>query len=140
MAFNEEIIAEFHANDGHVETMGFGDSLVVLHSVGARSGRELQNPLMGLPNEDGSVLVVGTAGGSPKHPAWVYNVRAHPELTIERRVDGGIVTQRVTARELGDDEWEAAWQRFVDRSRGFAEYLKTAEGRRFPIFALTPIG
>jgi deazaflavin-dependent oxidoreductase (nitroreductase family) len=138
MAFNEDIIKEFRENNGHVSTMGFGDALIVLHTTGARSGRELENPLMGLIDDDGSVLVIGSAGGSPKNPAWVFNLRANPSTTIERRVDEAVVTQQVTARELNDDEWPAAWQRFTERSQGFVEYTKTAEGRHFPIFALTP--
>ncbi|GAA3964943.1 nitroreductase/quinone reductase family protein [Gordonia caeni] len=138
MGFNDDIIAEFRANDGIVTTMGFGKSLVVLHTVGARSGRPLENPLMGLPSESGGVLVIGSAGGSPKNPAWVHNVRAEPNITIERHVDDGIVREQVTARELHDDEWEAAWATFTARSRGFEKYTETAEGRRFPIFELTP--
>ncbi|MCV7192859.1 nitroreductase/quinone reductase family protein [Mycolicibacterium brumae] len=136
MGFNEDIISEFRDNDGMVSTMGFGSDLVVLHTVGARSGRELESPLMGLPS-DGGILVVGSAAGSPKNPAWVYNLRAHPDITVERRGDDGIVTEQVRARELGDDEWDSAWTRFTDRSKGFAEYTKTAQGRRFPIFELT---
>lgn len=138
MGFNDDIIAEFRAHDGIVTTMGFGKSLVVLHSVGARSGRPLENPLMGLPSENGGVLVIGSAGGSPKNPAWVHNVRAEPNITIERHSDGGIVRERVTARELHGDEWDAAWAKFTARSRGFEKYTETAEGRRFPIFELTP--
>lgn len=136
MGFNDDIIAEFRAHDGIVTTMGFGENLVVLHSVGARSGRPLENPLMGLPSEHGGVLVIGSAGGSPKNPAWVYNVRAEPNITIERRDDGGIVREQVTARELHDDEWEAAWAKFTAQSKGFEKYTETAQGRHFPIFEL----
>ncbi|MEZ5210750.1 nitroreductase/quinone reductase family protein [Gordonia sp. PP30] len=139
MAFNEDIIAEFREHHGVVSTMGFGSHLVVLHTVGARTGRELENPLMGLPSGDGGILIVGSAGGSPKNPAWVHNLRANPDVTIERRGDDGIVTEQVHARELDDDEWAPAWKRFTDRSKGFGEYTKTAEGRRFPIFELQTI-
>lgn len=138
MGFNEDIIAEFRAHNGMVSTMGFGGNLVIVHSLGARSGRELDSPLLGLPTESGGVLIVGSGGGSPKTPAWVYNLRATPEVSIERRVDGSVVTQRVLARELSDDEWDPAWRRFTDKSRSFADYTKTAQGRRFPIFELIP--
>lgn len=138
MGFNNDIIAEFREHHGVVSTMGFGTSLVVVHTVGAKSGQIREQPLMGLPSDGGGVLIVGSGGGSPKDPAWVHNLRAHPDVTIERRGDDGIVTEEVTARELGADEWPAAWAKFTARSKGFTEYTKTAEGRRFPIFDLVP--
>ncbi|RZL78270.1 MAG: DUF385 domain-containing protein, partial [Rhodococcus sp. (in: high G+C Gram-positive bacteria)] len=63
--FNEIIINEFRSNNGHVSTAGFGDSLVVLHTIGAKSGAVRLNPLMAIP-EGESWLVVGSAAGSPK--------------------------------------------------------------------------
>ena len=138
MAFNDDIIAEFRNNDGHVSTMGFGDSLVVLHTIGARSGRELLSPLMGLTGANGHRMVVGSGGGSPKHPGWVHNLRAIPQIIVEYRGDNGIETAQVIAREVDDDEWDAAWKVFTSRSRGFEEYARTAEGRKFPIFELVP--
>ena len=138
MGFNEDIIAEFRAHEGVVSTMGFGASLVVVHLVGARSGQVREQPLMGLPSDDGGVLIIGSAGGSPKDPAWVHNLRAHPQVTIERRGEEGIIIEEVDAHELGEDEWPDAWARFTARSKGFDEYTQTAEGRRFPIFELVP--
>ncbi|WP_415975731.1 nitroreductase/quinone reductase family protein [Rhodococcus sp. 077-4] len=135
--FNQMIIDEFRSNGGHVSTAGFGDSLVVLHTIGAKSGEIRLNPLMAIP-EEGSWLVVGSAAGSPKDPAWVHNLRAHPAIDIEVPVDGAVQTIAVTVSEVPDGEWAGSWQKFLDASEGFAKYLETAEGRRFPIFRLSP--
>ena len=135
--FNQAIIDEFRKNGGHVATAGFGDALVVLHSIGAKSGEIRLNPLMAIP-EDGSWLIVGSAAGSPKHPAWVHNLRANPAIDIEAPGDGDVRTIAVDVSEVPDAEWESSWQKFLDASEGFAKYVETAEGRQFPIFRLTP--
>ncbi|MFY2788011.1 nitroreductase/quinone reductase family protein [Rhodococcus sp. KRD162] len=135
--FNQMIIEEFRENGGHVSTAGFGDALVVVHSIGAKSGEVRLNPLMAIP-EEGSWLIVGSAAGSPRDPAWVHNLRAHPSVDIEVPVDGAVQTVAVNASEVPDAEWDGSWQKFLDASSGFAKYVETAEGRRFPIFRLTP--
>ncbi|MBY3985699.1 nitroreductase family deazaflavin-dependent oxidoreductase [Rhodococcus fascians] len=135
--FNEMIIDEFRRNGGHVATAGFGDSLVVLHTIGAKSGAVRLNPLMAIPGEN-NWLVVGSAAGSPKDPAWVHNLRAHPAIDIEAPGDDGIRTVAVRAAEVPESEWDRQWQKSLDASEGFAKYTETAEGRRFPIFRLTP--
>ena len=135
--FNATIIDEFRGNDGHVETAGFGDNLLILHTVGAKSGQVREVPLFALPDGD-AWLVVGSAAGSPKDPAWVHNLRAHPQIDVEKPGDGGVETVAVTVTEIGDDEWVQTWDRFTTASSGFKEYEKTAEGRRFPIFRLAP--
>jgi deazaflavin-dependent oxidoreductase (nitroreductase family) len=134
--FNAPIIEEFRANGGTVATMGFGDHLVLVHSLGAKSGLERVNPVLGIPEGD-SWLVIASAAGSPKDPAWAYNLRAHPQVDIEVPAEGGAKVVPVTVSELPDGEWPAAWKRFTDQSPGFLEYTKTAQGRRFPIFRLT---
>ena len=137
--FNETIIDEFRSNDGTVSTMGFGRTLVILHSTGAKSGQERTSPLMSLPDAVGGRFIVGSAAGSPKDPAWVHNLRKNPEVTIEVAGDkGGIETHPATATELNPVEREQAWQAFVAASDGFQKYTETAEGRVFPIFRLTP--
>ncbi|GAA2053620.1 nitroreductase/quinone reductase family protein [Williamsia deligens] len=135
--FNAQIISEFRANGGHVETAGFGDNLLILHTIGAKSGQVREIPLFALP-DDAAWLVVGSAAGSPKHPAWVHNLRAHPQIDVEKPGQDGIDTVSVTVTEVADDDWAATWARFTEASPGFREYEKTAEGRRFPIFRLAP--
>ncbi|MEH3155382.1 MAG: nitroreductase/quinone reductase family protein [Gordonia paraffinivorans] len=135
--FNATIIDEFRSNGGHVETAGFGDNLLILHTVGAKSGKIRETPLFALPDGD-AWLVVGSAAGSPKDPAWVHNLRAHPQIDVEKPGGAGVETVSVTVSEVGDDEWAQTWKRFTTASSGFKDYEKTAEGRRFPIFRLVP--
>ena len=135
--FNQMIVDEFRNNGGHVSTAGFGDSLVVLHTIGAKSGKVRLNPLMAIP-EQGNWLIVGSAAGSPKDPAWVHNLRANPAIDVEVPKGGAVHTVAVHVSEVPDAEWENSWQKFLDASEGFAKYVETAEGRRFPIFRLTP--
>jgi len=129
--FNERIIAEFRANHGHVETAGFGDRLVILHTTGARSGRPRESPLMALPTDDGW-LVAASKGGAPDEPAWAHNLRAHPDVTVE--TGDGLVS--ATAAELTGAERDAGWRRFTDASPGFAEYERRTT-RTIAVFSLT---
>lgn len=136
--FNKDIIEEFRTNNGTVSAMGFGRALVLVHSVGAKSGEPRINPLVALRDEDGW-LIPASAGGSPKNPAWYYNLVAQPAIEIEYADDeGGISTAKVSARELTGAERDAAWKRFEERSQGFTKYQETAGDRVIPVFRLDP--
>jgi deazaflavin-dependent oxidoreductase (nitroreductase family) len=131
--FNETIINEFRANGGHVETAGFGESLVLLHTVGARSGEERVNPLMAIAEDDGW-LVVASAGGAPRHPAWFHNLIANPAARVELG-SGEIVD--VVATSLDGSDYDAAWAAFTARSRAFESYRQRAGDREIPVVRLT---
>jgi deazaflavin-dependent oxidoreductase (nitroreductase family) len=129
--FNNRVIAEFRANRGHVDSYGFGASLVLIRSRGARSGVERVNPVLSL--RDGhSRLVIAAAGGSPVNPAWYYNLLTRPDITIETP-EG---SKQVTAMELNGDEYDAAWRIFDAASPDLANYQQQAAPRRIPIFRL----
>jgi deazaflavin-dependent oxidoreductase (nitroreductase family) len=134
--WNDRVLAEFRANGGHVER--FGRALVLLHSMGARSGVERVNPVLALRDGDGW-LVIASAAGAPRHPAWSFNLAAHPEAQIEIPGDP-IETLTVRATPLDGDAWQRAWQRFLERSPAFARYREHSGDRDFPIFRLTPTG
>jgi deazaflavin-dependent oxidoreductase (nitroreductase family) len=134
MDFNQQIIDAFRANGGEVtEPIQFGKGLVLVH-VPKKDGSIRIAPLAAI-HDDGAWHIVGSAGGSPKHPAWVYGLRRNEQVDIE--VPGDPVrTLRAKVEELTGDERDAMWVRFKAMSSGFAEYEKTAEGRVFPIFRL----
>lgn len=134
--FNDRIIEEFRTNNGRVDSAGFGSSLVLLHTRGARTGVERVNPAMSL-RAGADWLVVGSAKGAPRDPDWVVNLRANPDVEIEASVDGEIQSVPVRALELDGDEHEAAFSKFVDRSIAFASYQRRA-GRRLPVMRLVP--
>lgn len=133
MDFNDRIIEEFRANGGHVETAGFGDKLVLLHTIGARSGDERVAPTMALRDED-SWLVYASKAGAPENPAWYYNLVQNPDITIETPQG----TVEVTAHELHGDERDAAWAQVVAVASGFADYQVKAGARVIPVLRLTP--
>jgi deazaflavin-dependent oxidoreductase (nitroreductase family) len=131
--WNDRVIAEFHANDG--VTKGWGKSLVVMHTMGAKSGEVRLAPVMGRRDDHGGWYVVASKGGAPRHPAWYHNLIAHPAIDVEAHIDGTVKTVAVTAHELQGAEYDAAWQTFVDRSPVFQQYADKAR-RVLPIFHL----
>lgn len=131
-SWNERVIAEFHDNDG--VTGRWGRSLVVMHTVGAKTGAERLAPVMGFRNERGW-FVVASKGGGPDNPGWYYNLLAHPSFDVEALIGDGIQTVAVTARELDGDEYDAAWAQIVAKVAAFAEYAKNTP-RKLPIFLL----
>ncbi|CAN5656449.1 nitroreductase family deazaflavin-dependent oxidoreductase [soil metagenome] len=107
--------------------------VVILTSVGAKSGIVRKNPVMRIV--DGNRYVaVASAGGSPKHPSWYANLAAHPFV----RVQDGPTVREFRAREVTGDEkayfWEVA-ERFWPH---FPEYRQLAQGREIPIMVLEP--
>jgi deazaflavin-dependent oxidoreductase (nitroreductase family) len=114
------------------KTMGM--NLLVLTTVGRKSGQERQTPLAWFPGPDGSWLVVASAGGAPANPAWYLNLAAHPDqVTVEqagRKVD-------VTAEELHGAEREQAWEQIKAAADNFRKYEQTTD-RLLPVIRLTP--
>lgn len=138
MDFNQQIIEEFRSNRGHVETMGFGGRLVLIHNFGAKSGAERINPTMGIPTQDGW-LVAASAAGASKHPDWYHNLLANPEVSIEVPTadsESGIGAVQVRAHDLTGTERDQAWAQFTSLSPGFAEYEQKAGDRVIPVLHL----
>lgn len=137
--FNDAVIAEFRAHDGRVDSVGFADSLVLLHTTGARTGRPRVNPVMSQRDGDAWV-VVASEKGAPTDPAWAHNLRAHPDVTIEARVEGRLETVEVTAHELSGASRDEAFTRFVARAPAFEAYQRRAAATRLlPVFRLEPV-
>jgi deazaflavin-dependent oxidoreductase (nitroreductase family) len=132
---NEGIIAEFRANHGHVSSAGFGSDLILMHTVGARSGRERIRPAMSV--SDGEAwFVVAAARGAQQDPAWMLNLRAHPDIDIEVATPGGVETVPVTAEELAGAERDTVYARFAQQSPSFAGYEQTVTERVIPVVRL----
>jgi deazaflavin-dependent oxidoreductase (nitroreductase family) len=130
--YNDRVVDEFRANGGRVH--GFGDSLVLVHSVGARTGEERVNPAAALET-DGSWLVCASVRGGPANPGWYFNLLAHPDTTIE--TPGGAVA--VHAVEITDDAaWQDAFAAFAERYPTFLDYQEAAAPRRMPLIRFDP--
>ncbi len=123
----------FEASAGaEANTMG-GVPIIVLTSVGARSGKLRKTPLMRVEH-DGQYVVVASKGGAPEHPTWYHNLVTHPQVELQ----DGAVRRDYTARELADAERELWWERSVAVWPDYAQYA-TRTDRLIPLFLLTPI-
>jgi deazaflavin-dependent oxidoreductase (nitroreductase family) len=108
---------------------------VIVVNRGARSGQLHRTPLMRVEHE-GAYLAVGSKGGAPKNPAWVANLRAHPEVEVW----DGPARGDYVARELEPGpEREQWWEWAVATFPNYAEYQTRTE-RLIPIFVLEPAG
>ena len=131
-AFNRGIVDEFRANRGRVGNMPGGDVLL-LHTIGARSGQPRLSPLAYL-TIDGRMLIVGSYLGSAKDPAWVHNLRAHPAA----RVEVGVESYDVLTHELLRDERDALFARVAESAPVLADYQASTD-RVIPLFEVTRI-
>ncbi|MET9019721.1 nitroreductase family deazaflavin-dependent oxidoreductase [Actinopolymorpha sp. NPDC004070] len=133
-SWNERIIEEFRANDGKVGGPFEGGTLLLLTTLGAKSGKSYVSPLMYLADGD-RVLIFGSYAGGPRHPAWYHNLRANPRASVEI----GTGTYDVTAEEITGAERDELYARQVAVAPGFGEYEKKTD-RTIPVVALRPVG
>ncbi|SDS99194.1 nitroreductase/quinone reductase family protein [Actinoplanes derwentensis] len=131
--FNTAIIDEFRAHHGRVGGMFEGARLLLLTTTGARSGRPHTVPLGYLPDGD-RILVIASAGGSPRHPAWYHNILAEPVVTVE----DGVFVYQATAAPLAATDRDEAFARAVEQDPGWDGYQRRS-GRTIPVVALVPI-
>jgi deazaflavin-dependent oxidoreductase (nitroreductase family) len=132
--WNTQIIAEFRANAGKLGGMFEGAPVLLLHTIGAKSGTERVHPLMSLPLGRGWAIFASKAG-APTNPDWLYNLRAHPDTTIEV----GTEVVAVRAREAEGEEREQIWEQQKAAYPQFAGYeAKTT--RTIPVVVLEPTG
>ena len=131
---NNQIIEEFRANEGRVGGPFEGATLLLLHTTGAKSGKERVNPVMYFRIDD-KVLIVGSYAGADVDPAWVHNLRANPRARVEIGTD----SYDVEVRQLTRDERDAAYPRIVEAAPGFGGYQEKTD-RVIPVFELSRAG
>jgi deazaflavin-dependent oxidoreductase (nitroreductase family) len=132
-SWNDEVIAEFRANHGEVAAP-YNDPppMLLLHTIGARSGKEHIVPMRGLPDGE-SLYVFASAHGSDRQPDWYYNLVVNPDITIEK----GTETHPVRATLLHGAERDAVFARHAARFPVFAEYERKL-ARTIPVIRLDP--
>lgn len=125
-----EQAALYESSGGTDGTTMRGLPVILLTSVGAKSGKLRKTPLMRVEHE-GSYAVVASKGGAPKHPVWYHNLVGDPHVELQ---DG---PQRwdMAARELAGDERATWWQRAVAAYPDYADYQLKTE-REIPVFVL----
>jgi deazaflavin-dependent oxidoreductase (nitroreductase family) len=110
-----------------------GLPVVMLTTTGARSGRPRTVPVLGIPFS-GGVAVIASNFGQRHHPAWYYNLRAHPDAHVV--IDG--VGRRVRAEEADGDRRAEIWREGLRVYPGFSQYEERASHRRISVFVLEP--
>ncbi len=132
--WNSKVIEEFRANDGKVGGGFAGAPLLLLHTTGAKSGRERVNPVM-YRDLDGRYAVFASKGGAPTNPDWYHNLLANPSVQAEI----GSQTLRLTARVASQAERAEIWPTWKSDYPGFAEY-EAKTSRQIPVVILEPAG
>ena len=123
----------YEASGGTEANLLRGVPIIVLTSVGARSGKLRKTALMRVEH-DGEYAVVASKGGAPEHPTWYHNLVAHPHVELQ---DGSSKLD-YTARELTGAERDVWWERAVAVWPDYAGY-QTKTDRLIPVLLLTPI-
>jgi F420H(2)-dependent quinone reductase len=109
-----------------------GNEVLLLNAVGRKSGKQRTNPVMFI-RDGGAYVITASAGGAPSNPDWYYNLRAHPQTTIQ------VMEQRinVTASEADPSERERLWAKLISQSPQFKGY-ETKTTRKIPMVILYP--
>jgi F420H(2)-dependent quinone reductase len=110
-----------------------GRPVILLTTIGAKTGKVRKTPLMRVEH-DGEYAIVASLGGAPKNPVWYYNVKAHPQVELQ----DGTTSGDYEAREVFGDEKAAWWERAVAAWPDYAEYQTKTE-RQIPLFVLSRV-
>lgn len=106
--------------------------MLLLEHVGAKSGKQRTTPLVYVADGE-DIVLVASKGGHPRHPAWLHNLRAHPEVTIQV----GPERRAVRAREASAEERPRLWRKAIDTYGPYAGYQKRT-AREIPLVVLEP--
>jgi deazaflavin-dependent oxidoreductase (nitroreductase family) len=111
-----------------------GVNALVLTTIGAKSGAKRTNPVGWFPGQNGSWLIVASANGAARNPAWYHNIAAHPD-EVQVEVEGRTIA--VTAEQLHGAERDKAWQQITAAAPRFAQYEQKTD-RVLPVIRLVP--
>ena len=122
----------YEATGGQEANLLRGRPVIVLTTVGAKSGKLRKTALMRVEHE-GEYAVVASQGGDPEHPAWYFNIVAHPHVELQ----DGPVKRDYLAREVTGDEKAVWWKRANEVWPSYDDYQAKTD-REIPVFVLTP--
>jgi deazaflavin-dependent oxidoreductase (nitroreductase family) len=132
--FNRQLIAQFRANRGELTGQFTGAPMLLLNTIGARTGAPRTTP-HGYVRDRDAYVIMASKSGSPTNPAWYHNLLAHPTATIEV----GDACFEVEPRPVTGDERERLWERIVAQWPMAADYAR-ATTRRIPVIVLERAG
>lgn len=131
--WNRGVIEEFRANAGKLGGNFEGAPMLLLHTTGAKSGKERVNPMMYMDLGEGRVAVFASKAGQPTNPDWFHNLVANPDVSAEIGPD----TRSFRARVADAEEREPIWAKQKAAYPGFADY-ETKTDRVIPVVILDP--
>ena len=129
---NKQVIAEFRANEGKVGGFFADKQLLLLHTIGAKSGQPRINPLVYMPDGDRFIIIASKAG-APSHPDWYYNLVANPDV----RIEVGTEELPVQATVAEEPERSQLYDKIAAKYDFFAEYARKVTTRVIPVIVLT---
>ena len=129
----QELIKQIQTGDGSVTTGMFaGRKVLLLHTIGAKSGEPRMTPLV--YSEDGDkIVIIASKGGSPTHPAWYNNIIKDPVVTIEM---GGTKFEARATVVPTEDERRRLYDQHAELHESFTTYEELAQGRVIPVVLL----
>jgi deazaflavin-dependent oxidoreductase (nitroreductase family) len=120
----------YEATNGEQGGDNRGRPVIILTSVGAKSGKLRKTPLMRVEHE-GVYAVVASLGGAPRNPVWYHNLKKNPHVELQ----DGATRRDYTAREVTGEEKAAWWERAVETWPDYASYQAKTD-RQIPVFVL----
>jgi deazaflavin-dependent oxidoreductase (nitroreductase family) len=130
---NRAIIEEFRANAGKVGGYFAGKTLLILHTVGAKSGQERVNPTAYIQDGD-RYVIIASKGGAPDNPNWYHNLLAHPLVTVEV----GSEIFQAQAEVAAEPERTRLYNKMAEMLPSFTEYRQKTT-RVIPVIILSRV-
>jgi deazaflavin-dependent oxidoreductase (nitroreductase family) len=137
MSWNDTVIEEFRAGNARIADMFDRSALLLLHTVGAKTGEPRTSPVAFFRDGD-RLLIVASAAGRDQNPAWYHNLLANPKVQVDLWENDELKTITGTARVPVDDERERLWAQITAVAPGFAGY-QTKTTRQIPVVVLDPV-
>lgn len=125
-------VEQYEQSNGAAGSELSGVPVIIVTTVGNKSGKLRKTPLMRVQHE-GSYAAVASQGGAPTHPVWYWNITANPHVEVRDKDRVG----DFTARELSGAERDLWWQRAVAVYSDYRDYQEKTE-RTIPVFVLEP--
>ncbi|PZR51604.1 nitroreductase family deazaflavin-dependent oxidoreductase [Xylanimonas oleitrophica] len=129
-----EQVELFESTNGAEGNLLEGRPIIVLTTLGAKTGKVRKTPLMRVEH-DGAYAVVASMGGAPKHPVWYHNIVANPRVELQ----DGPEKHEYVAREVQGAERDEWWERAVEAWPPYADYQRKTD-RVIPVFVLERTG
>lgn len=130
--FMQTHVALYRRTGGAIGGMLAGRPMLLLMTIGRKSGQERATPISYYPDGDRYILIASN-GGAPRHPQWFFNLLANPQAKIQ--VQKKII--EVTAKQADPEERQRLWSLITEKYQNFADYQERIT-REIPVVILTP--